>query len=258
MPESTPRLRIGSIGARSSEHIEGRRGRTQGMGNPNLQEEQLVPPGIVQSFNIGLDLSDYTYEGVQEGFTRYWDCVDEIMKRADGKLDRIGWGGFPMSPQLGRKRCLELIEETTQRTGVPATCDVEGWIDCIKTLGFNRVVMASRWKDDLNRKIVNYFRDAGVEILHITSANQMAPEAFSMSLDMGIRLAWELSRDAVKAVPNAQCIVMPGGVWRPRGLVPMIEEVLGVMVVRDIGTWRLIHEGYIPPVKGWGKLLEMG
>jgi len=247
-------IRIGSISARSTEHVIGRRAGTQSA-NPNLREEQLVPEGIVESFHIGLDIPDYTYEGVQIGFTRYWNCVDKIMEMSGGKLDRIGWGGFPMSPQLGREKCLELIAETNKRTGVPATCDVEGWIECVKTLGFSRIAVASRWKDDLNQKIIRYFKHSGVDILHITTANQMAPEAFNMSLDMGVRLAIELCLEAKEKAPETQCIMMPGGVWRPRGTVPIVEQVTGSIVIHDIGIWRLVHDAVIPPIEGWGKLL---
>ena len=47
------------------------------------------------------------WRGKVGGEAREWDA--EITEQ---QPDRIGWGGFPLSPQLGRPKCLELIEET--------------------------------------------------------------------------------------------------------------------------------------------------
>jgi maleate cis-trans isomerase len=227
--------------------------------DPNFRDEELIPKGLIRGVRVGMGLPDYTQEAVEEGFSHYWDYVDRLIKEApDGKLDSIGWGGFPMSPQLGRPRCLELIEETTKRTGIPATCDLEGHVDCLRTLGFDRIAVASRWADDLNQKIVRYFAHAGIDVASITTAGQMAGLAFAMSLDMGIRLAIELSQEAMKAAPNAKALLLPGGTWHPRGVVPILEQILGVPVVfaGNLGAWQLIREGVIPPIKGWGTVLE--
>ncbi len=250
MQTTTPRYRIANIGAGSGEHRMTRERNP----NPNLRGERLLPPDIVY-IHAGLDLSDYTPEGVEEAFTRYWPCVEQVMNE---NPDRIGWSGFPLSPQLGRPGCLELIEETTRRTGKPAGSDVEAVVAALQYLGAQRVAVASRWKEQLNQAIVRYFHHAGIEVLAITSAAQMGPEAFSMSLDMGVRLVFQLSREAIKLAPEAEALIVPGGTWPSLGAVPIIEEDCGIPVVTN-GTaqaWRLMHDGIAPPVRGWGRLLE--
>src|SRR5438876_6068650 len=107
MQRTTPRYVIGSIGPISEEHALSR----ETVANPNLRSERLLPPDI-KYIHAGLQLTDYTPEGVEDGISRYWQCVDKLMQH---KLDRIGWGGFPISAQLGRDRCLKLIEETHQK-----------------------------------------------------------------------------------------------------------------------------------------------
>ena len=250
MQQVTPRYKIGAIGPISREHALTR----QEVSDPNLRSERLLPPDIVY-IHSGLRLRDYTREGVEEGIARYWDCVDEIMPH---KPDRIGWGGFPISAQLGRPRCLQLIEETRQRTGLPAGNDGESVVAAMKHLGMGRVAVASRWADQLNEGVVGYLNHAGIEVLTITTVGQWAGEAFSMSLDTGIKLVFQLSRQAMKQAPTAQGLFVPGGTWHSLGCIPILEEDFGIPVITNgiASTWRLIHDGIAPPVRGWGKLLE--
>jgi len=250
MAEVTPRYAIGSIGPVSREHAEER----QTHSNPNLRSERLLPPDIVQHY-AGIGIKDYTPEGVEDGISRYWDCVDQLMQH---KLNRIGWGGLPISAQLGRERCLKLIEETEKRTGLPAGNDFEAVVAAWRHLGIGRIAVASRWAAQLNDAVVKYFKDADIEVLTITTAGQWAGEAFSMSLDTGIRLVFQLSGQAMKQAPEAEGLFLPGGTWRSLGCMPHLEEDYGVPVISN-GTaqvWRLIHEGIAPPVQGWGRLLE--
>lgn len=247
---TTPRYAVGSIGPVSREHAEERAEHS----NLNLRSERLLPPDVVQHY-AGIGIKDYTPEGVEDGISRYWSCVDELMQH---KLDRIGWGGLPISAQLGRTRCLALIEETQRKTGLPAGNDFEAVVAAYKHLGVTKIAVASRWADQLNHAVVRYFTDAGMEVLTITTAGQWAGEAFSMSLDTGIRLVFQLASQAMKQAPQAEGLFLPGGTWRSLGCMPHLEDDYGIPVVSN-GTaqvWRLIHEGIAPPVKGWTRLLE--
>lgn len=242
--------KVGSIGARSLQRTMDREREP----NQNMRGEKLTPPDVVY-IRAGLDIPDYTPEGVQEGFGRYWQCVDQVMAE---KPDRIGWGGLPLSPQLGRPRCLELIEETANKTGIPAGSDAESVVAALKHLGAGRVAVASRWADGLNKALVTYLNHAGIEVLGITSANQMVHQADAMSLDAGIRMVFHLARQAMKQAPTAEALIVPGGAWRSLGCLPILEDDFDIPVISN-GTahvWSLVHDGAAPPLKGWTRLLE--
>lgn len=242
--------KVGSIGARSLQRTMDREREP----NQNMRGEKLTPPDVVY-IRAGLDIPDYTPEGVQEGFSRYWHCVDQVMAE---KPDRIGWGGLPLSPQLGRPRCLELIEETANKTGIPAGSDAESVVAALKHLGTGRIAVASRWADGLNKALVAYLNHAGIEVLAITSANQMVHQADAMSLDAGIKMVFHLARQAMKEAPTAEALIVPGGAWRSLGCLPVLEDDFDIPVISN-GTaqvWSLIHAGVAPPVKGWTRLLE--
>ena len=250
MQQITPQYKIGSIGAKDKESRLSR----EASPNPNLRSERLLPSFIVHIYT-GLQLRDYTPEGVEDGIARYWNCVNEVMEH---KPDRIGLRGFPISSQLGRDRCLRLLEETRQRTGLPAGSDAEALVGAMKHMGVGRAAVASRWADQLNERVVQYLNHAGIEVLTITTIGQWAPQAFSMSLDMGIKLVFQLSRQAMKQAPTAEGLFLPGGTWRSLGCIPILEEDFGIPVMSNniASIWQLIHEGIAPPVKGWGRLLE--
>ena len=96
-----------------------------------------------------------------------------------------------------------------------------------------------------------------MRLLAITSADQWAQQAFSRSIDEGMKLAFQLGREAMKQAPRADALLLAGGAWRSLAAVPILEEDYGVPVVTNPITpvWRLIAAGTAPPVKGWGRLL---
>src|SRR4051812_18387920 len=221
---------------------------------PMPMPERLLPPDV-KEISSQLDISDYTTENVDAAIrTRYWDCVDDLVKRG---ANRITLTGFPISSQLGRPRALELLEETTRRTGVPADSHGEASVDAMRHLGLRRIAIASRWSEELNAKLTAYLTHAGFEVLSVTSAGQWAKQAGSMSIEGGVRLAFQLAREAMRKAPEADGLLLPGGAWRSLAAVPILEEDFGKPVVTNpvAEVWRLISQGVAPPVQGWGRLL---
>jgi maleate cis-trans isomerase len=163
----------------------------------------------------------------------------------------------PISSQLGRPRVLKLLEETTQRTGLDADTANEAIIAAMKHLGVGRIAIASRWAKELNDKLIAYMEEAGIKVLAITSEGQWAKEAFGMSIEQGIKLAFQLGRDAMRRAPDAEGLLLPGGTWRSLAAVPILEEDFDrpVFTNTNARAWRLIHQGIAPPVEGWGRIL---
>ena len=222
--------------------------------HPMSQPEPLLPSDI-RRISASIEISDYTQEGVDEAIrARYWKCVDELVQQG---ANSITLAGFPISSQLGRPRALELLKETTQRTGVTADSHAEASIDAMRHMGMRRIAIASRWSDDLNQKLVAYLEAADFEVLTVTSVGQWAEQAFSMSIEEGVKLAFQLGREAMRKAPDADGLLLPGGAWRSLAAVPILEEDFGKAVVTNpiAQVWRLISQDIAPPVQGWGRLL---
>lgn len=221
---------------------------------PQPMPEPLLPPDVTK-VSSPLDISDYTSENVDRAIrTRYWECVEELKKKG---AQRITLTGFPISSQLGRPRALELLAETTKRTGIPADSHGEVSVDAMRRLGMKRIAIASRWSEELNKKLTAYLTHAGFEVLAVTSAGQWAKQAGEMSIEAGVRLAFRLAREAMGKAPDADGLLLPGGAWRSLAAVPILEEDFGKPVVTNpvAEVWRLISLGIAKPVQGWGRLL---
>jgi arylmalonate decarboxylase len=222
---------------------------------PMSKPQPLLPPDI-HRISSSINITDYTTDAVNQAMKkRYWECVDELMQQG---ANSITLAGFPIASRLGRPRVLEILAETARKTGVTADAQAEATIAAIRHLGANRIAIASRWPDELNTALAAYLADAKIEVLAVTSANQWASQAFSMSIEEGIKLAFQLGREAMRRAPRAEALLLAGGAWRSLAAVPILEEDFGIPVVTNpiAPIWRLIAAGIAPPVKGWGRLLE--
>ena len=223
-------------------------------GDASPQSESLLPPEVVTLSNV-LGIEDYTVQGVEDAMGRYADCVQDLVSRG---AQRVSLNGIPISVQLGRQRVLELIEDTRNTLGVPGDTAGEAVVAAMHHMGVSKIAVGSRWADQVNEALIRYLDHAGIEVLTVTTRGQWAQQAVSMSIEMGVKLAFELGREAMKQAPQADALFLPGGAWRPLPAVPILEEDYGKPVFTNGNTraWRLIHDGIAPPVSGWGRLLE--
>ena len=225
--------------------------------HPMSQPEPLLPADL-KRISATIEVSDYTAEGVEEAIReRYWRCVDDLAARG---ADHISLAGFPIASQLGRERVLALVEETQRRTGVVADAQAEATIAALAHFGARRIAVASRWSAELNGRLKAYLGHAGIEVLAMTGIGQWARQAFSMSIEEGVKLAFQLGRQAMREAPQAEALLIPGGAWRSLAVVPILEEDYGIPVVTNpiAEAWRFIAGGVAPPVQGWGRLLAGG
>jgi arylmalonate decarboxylase len=221
---------------------------------PMSQPQPLLPPTIVR-VSSSIEITDYTLECVNEAIReRYWSCVEKLMEQG---AQSITLAGFPIASQLRRPRVLELQNETANRTGVIADSQAEATIAAMNHLGVRRIAIASRWSSQLNDALVAYLKHADIEVLAITSIGQWAQQAFSMSIEEGVKLAFQLGREAMRRAPAAEALLLAGGAWRSLAVVPILEEDFGIPVLTNpiAPVWRLIAAGIAPPVVGWGRLL---
>ncbi len=222
--------------------------------HPMSQPQPLLPPDI-HHIASSIEVTDYTTEGVHQAIDqRYWACVDDLMRQG---ANSITLAGFPIASQLGRPRVQALLEETARKTGVVVDAHAEATVAALQHFGAKRIAVASRWSEPLNKRVVDYLTQAGFEVLAITSVGQWAKQAFSMSIEEGVKLAFQLGREAMRRAPGADALFLAGGAWRSLAAVPILEEDFGIPVVTNPITqpWRLIAAGIAPPVAGWGRLL---
>ncbi len=192
---------------------------------------------------------------VDEAIANYWEAAAELAKE---KADVIVLSGVPVSANFGRAKVQQLLKETKDKFGIRATTPFEAFLAAMNHLGLKSVTIGSRWEDGLNKKVVQYCKDGGIEVKSITTRNQTVSVASGMSFDVGLETALGVGREAGKAGPDAEAIFVPGGAAMAIHVIPILEKEFNkpVLTNRSCEVWQnLVHPGVIPPLKGWGRLL---
>jgi maleate cis-trans isomerase len=180
---------------------------------------KVAPEGMML-VTTGLDLAEYTLASVEAQMPAFSACLDLLAQKA---VDRIALSGVPVAAALGRERTLRLIAEASDRTGLACDTDLEAHIDTLKHLGISRIALATRWSDAVNTALIDYLKLAGIEVLaHRSHARSLSQNKVANAL-ADHELALRLGREVLAATPQAEALLMPGGLWFAIHAAPMLE-----------------------------------
>jgi len=218
---------------------------------------RVAPEGMML-VTTGLDLKDYTLAAVERELPVLWQRFDLLAKK---KVDRISLSGVPVASALGRKKMREILTEGEDRTGIPCDTDLEAHIATLQHLGAKRIALATRWPEAVNAALTRYLADAGIEVIACRSrARSLAENKQSSAADDHL-LALDLGDQVLREAPDAQALLMPGGLWHAIHAVPLLEAKHGRPVLLNIlsTTWaalraagnRMLHR----PDPRWGRVL---
>jgi maleate cis-trans isomerase len=218
---------------------------------------RVAPEGMVL-VTTGLDLQDYSLAAVERELPVLWARFELL---ASKKVDRISLSGVPVASVLGRPRMLEILAEGRARTGLPCDTDLEAHIAALQHLGTSRIALATRWPEAVNAALTRYLAQAGIEVIACRSRGRtLAQNKYSSAADDHL-LALELGGQVLRETPNAQALLMPGGLWHAIHAVPLIEAEHGRPVLLNIlsTTWAALHAAgkrmQHRPDPRWGRVL---
>ncbi len=191
---------------------------------------RVAPEGMLL-VTTGLDLAEYTLESVESQMPAFYSALELLSKKP---VDRISLSGVPVAAALGRKRMLALMEEAKVRTGIECDTDAEAHIATLKHLGINKIAIASRWSDAVNTGLIAYLAHAGIEVLACKSRGRSLSQNKAASALADHELALALGREVLSEAPDAQALLMPGGLWFAIHAVPILEKEFGKPVLLNI------------------------
>jgi len=218
---------------------------------------RIAPEGMVL-ITTGLNLTEYTLASVESNLPTLWERFDLLAKK---RADRIALSGVPVAAALGRKKMLEILAEAQNRTGVPCDTDLEAHIATLKHLGATRIVMATRWPEPVNAALTRYLAEAGIEAIACRSRARTLAENKQTLASEDHELALDLGRKVMRESPDAQALLMPGGLWFAIYAVPVLEAEFGRPVLLNITstTWAALHAAgprmLERPDPRWGKVM---
>lgn len=218
---------------------------------------RIAPEGMML-VTTGLNLREYSLAAVESELPAFWDRLDLLAKK---KVDRISLSGVPVASALGRTRMREILAEGEARTGIVCDTDLEAHIATFKHLGARRIALATRWPEAVNSALTRYLADAGIEVLNCVSRARSLDQNKNSSAADDHLLALELGRKVMRETPDAEALLLPGGLWYAIHAAPMLEAEFGRPVLLNIlsTTWAALHAagGRMPqrPDPRWGKVL---
>jgi maleate cis-trans isomerase len=218
---------------------------------------RVAPEGMML-LTTGLDLKNYTLEAVEQELPVLRARFDLL---ASKKVDRISLSGVPVASALGRKKMREILAAAQARSGVPCDTDLEAHIATLQHFGATRIALATRWPDAVNAALIRYLADANIEVIACRSrARSLQTNKASSAADDHL-LALELGGQVLRETPDAQALLMPGGLWHAIHAVPLLEAEYGRPVLLNIlsTTWAALHAAgnrmLHRPDPRWGRVL---
>ena len=218
---------------------------------------RVAPEGMML-VTTGLNLKDYTLAAVESELPALWKSFDLL---ASKKVDRIALSGVPVASALGRRKMREILAEGEARTKIPCDTDLEAHIATLQHFGAAKIALATRWPEPVVGALTRYLAEAGIEVIAARSRPRTLDQNKHSSAAADHELALELGREALRAAPGAQALLMPGGLWFAIHAVPILEAEFGKPVLLNIlsTTWAALHAAgrrmLHRPDPRWGKVL---
>ena len=218
---------------------------------------RVAPEGMML-VTTGLNLKDYSLAAVEQELPTLWQRFGLL---AGKKVDRISLSGVPVASALGRTKMREILDEGQARTGLPCDTDLEAHIATLQHLGATRIALATRWPERVNTALTRYLAEAGIDVIACRSRARSLEENKHSSAADDHLLALELGGQVLRETPDAQALLMPGGLWYAIHAAPLLEAEYGRPVLLNIlsTTWAALHAAgdrmlYRPDPR-WGKVL---
>jgi maleate cis-trans isomerase len=218
---------------------------------------RVAPEGMLL-VTTGLNLAEYSLAAVESELPTLWERFDLLAKK---RVDRISLSGVPVASALGRTRMLEILAAAEARTGLPCDTDLEAHIAVLKHLRATKIALATRWPEAVNAALTRYLADAGIEVIACRARQRTLAQNKVAVAAEDHALALELGREVLAAAPDAQALLMPGGLWFAIHAVPELEAAYGCPVLLNITstTWAALHAAGSRvehrPDPRWGKVM---
>jgi len=218
---------------------------------------RVAPEGMML-VTTGLDLKEYSLAAVERELPSLGERFELL---AGKKVDRISLSGVPVAAALGRARMRAILAQGEARTGLACDTDLEAHIAALEHFGAHKIALVTRWPDAVNSALERYLADAGIEIVAQRSRARTLDQNKQADPGNDHALALELGRAALSGAPDAEALLMPGGLWFGIHAAPLLEAEFGRPVLLNIlSTIRaaLVAAGSRMPHRPdprWGKVL---
>jgi arylmalonate decarboxylase len=131
---------------------------------PVPEEALAMYPSGIKFINASLGLKTMTPEGYDAVIDRIGPAAEKLASQGANAVVLMGTS---LSFYKGAAFNERLTETLKKATGLPATTMSTGVIEGLKTVGATRVVAATAYDDEVNRRLQLFLKESGFEVLGV-------------------------------------------------------------------------------------------
>lgn len=131
---------------------------------PVPEEALAMYPSGVKFITVGLGLKTMTPAGYDAVIDRIGPAGQELASQGANAIVLMGTS---LSFYKGAAFNQHLTELLKKATGLPATTMSTGVVEGLRTLGAKRVVAATAYDDEVNRRLKSFLKESGFEVLGV-------------------------------------------------------------------------------------------
>jgi arylmalonate decarboxylase len=244
---------IGIIGATLAKSADPTLGLIFPVTRPVPPEGLAMYPTGIKFITLGLGLKTMTPEGYDAVIDRIGPAAEQLAKQGANAVVLMGTS---LSFYKGAAFNEQLMATLKKATGLPATTMSTGVVEGLKTVGAKRVVAATAYDDEVNRRLHAFLKESGFEVLGVKGLGIEKVEDVDHVTQDGLL---KFCAGVRETQPNANAMLVSCGGLRTLELLGPLEQRGHVPVISSTphALWagaRLL--GLSGRAPGFGTLLS--
>jgi maleate isomerase len=213
---------------------------------------KIVPEGVNVVFAT-LGVEEHTPEQFHKARAAVERAARGLIKHGAGA---VVLGGSPLATSGKGEGTGAMAPALEKETGIPVTTGPDAAEMALETLGIEKLLLVTPYKDSLNQGMSRRLAQRGFQILCLKTALCAGPaEMTRLSPELPLRLAQE----AFRAAPSADGIYIPNPKWQTLDAIEPLERELKIPVVTttQASAWWALKAIKIQEARpGYGRLLK--
>lgn len=201
---------------------------------------QVAPSGIV-FIAAPLPVTAFSPAAAGDALSMAPAVIDYLVQRG---VQRIVFGGIPVSASYGREAMLRLLDGEQQRVGIRVTSDFEDSLEALAVLGTRKVALAAKWKPPVLEAVARYLDHAGFDCVGACGDDFDARDVTTIDTVRSTDLGIALGQKALRAYPAAEALLLGGGTWLSLPITAALEREFGKPVVSNMTAafWNALRQ----------------
>ena len=214
---------------------------------------QMLPAGFMMLNSTGT-IRQLVDADLERQLQRIEEAAADLV---DNKCDSVIIGGSPLFTKLGYGSDIEMGKRLSDKYGVPVSPGITGEIQALKSLGIEKLVVATPHEDTLNDRMKAFLEASGFKVLKIKGYGVRKNADIT---DMDEHAAYKIAKRLYESAPQADGVFVPCPRWPTITDVDLLEREIGKPVITSSQAyiWHALKMAKVKQeVNGYGMLMAV-